>query len=248
MGLPFPVTLKTYLGIILLALTIVGIRVNGFSKTIPQLLTALATCIILDILINYIKNKRIILPDSAVISALFIATALSIEQEWYIILIASAVAILSKHLIKINNKHIFNPANFGLFAVILIFNATIQWWAAQILILVVIFGLLLTWKIRRFHLILSYFITGVILSLIHHLIKSEQINFSILLFSTNIFFMFFMLVEPITSPVTKKGRVIYGILTALFAFIILLLIPKYEISIFALVLADLFVPLLNKLI
>src|SRR3989344_7175369 len=144
------------MGIILLVLTTASVIKNGFSQTLPQLLIALATTILLDLIINYIKNKKIILPDSAAISSFFIATALSLGQAWYIPLIAGSAAILSKHVIKINGKHIFNPANFGLFTVILIFSAGIEWWASQILILVIILGVLLAYKMKRFHLILSY--------------------------------------------------------------------------------------------
>ncbi len=247
MKIPFRITIKTYMGLILLVLTIIGIVNNGIANTLPQVLIALVTTIFLDLIINYFKKKTFILPDSATISALFIATALSMNQPWYIPLIASAIAIISKHLIKIKNKHIFNPAAFGLLSVILIFNSQMQWWLTQPFWLVIIFGLFITYKLKRFHLILSYLITSLVLAISYTLITHNSISLSSLLFNVNIFFMFFMLIEPLTSPITKKARIIYGILTAIFSFIVLLLIPQYEPSITALILADLFVPFLNRI-
>lgn len=242
----FPITLKTYMGLILLILTIIGIIKNGISQTLPQIIIALLATIPLDLIINYYKEKTFILPDSVTISALFIATALSIGQQWYIPLVAGIIAILSKHLIKINQRHIFNPAVFGLFIVILVFNATIEWWISQILWLVIILGIFMMYKMKNYYLISSYLLTSIILSLIYHL-TTKSFALKTLLFSTNLFFMFFMLIEPMTAPRTKKVKIIYGAITALASFLILLFLPKYEPSIFALVIADLFVPWLNKL-
>ncbi len=243
----FTIKLKTYMGLILFILTIIGMIKNGFSQTIPQMLIALAATVPLDLIINYYKEKNFILPDSATISAFFIATALSINQPWYIPLVAGIIAILSKHIIKINNKHIFNPAVFGLFITILIFNATIGWWSSQILWLVIIFGIFMMYKMKNYKMVLSYLITSLILSLVYNLINKNNLTLGILFFSTNLFFMFFMLVEPITSPTNKKAKMIFGILVAVFSFLVLIFIPKYEPSITALVLADLFIPIINKI-
>ena len=248
MKLPFPITFKTYMGLVLLILTIIGIIKNGISQTIPQIIIASLTTIILDLIINYVKEKEFILPDSATISGLFIATALSINQNWYVPLIAGIVAILSKHIIKINEKHIFNPAVFGLFIVILLFNAKIEWWTSQITWLVIILGLFISYKVKRFYITIPYFLTSIIISLTYNLIASRPITIGNLLFSTNLFFMFFMLVEPMTSPTNNKGKTIYGVLAAIFSFLILIFIPRFEPSIFALIITNLFTPLMNKYI
>ncbi len=242
-----PITLKTYMAAALLILIIAGIIKIGISKTLPQLLIALAVCVALDLAVNYFKKKKFILPDSSVITAFFIAAALSIGQRWYIPIIAAAMAVLSKHIIKIKNRHIFNPAVFGLLAVMLLFNSPIEWWASSPLWLVIIFGIFLMYKMKNYYLISSYFLTSVIISLLYHSIKKTEITFGILFFSINFFFMMFMLVEPMTSPFRKKGKIIYGILAALFSFAATIIIPQYDNSIIALITADLFVPLLNKL-
>lgn len=247
MKLPFPITFKTYMFSVLLILTIIGIIMNGFSHTMPQVLLALTTTIILDLIITYKIEKTIILPDAATISGLFIATSLSINQVWYIPIIAGAIAIFSKHLIKIDDRHIFNPAVFGLFSVILLFNAKIEWWASQLTWLIIILGLFISYKIKRFHITLPYFVTSVIISLVYAIITKNQITLGTLLLSTNLFFMFFMLVEPMTAPSNIKGGIIYSIIAAIISFIFLIYIPIFEHSIFALIITDLSVHFLNKL-
>ncbi len=243
----FPITLKTYIGVILLILSIIGIAKIGVSKTLPQLLISLIVCVSLDLIINYTKKKKFILPDSAVITAFFIAAALSTGQPWYIPLIAATAAVLSKHTIKINNRHIFNPAVFGLFIVMLFFNSAIGWWASFPLWLVIIFGIFMIYKMKNYYLISSYLTAGILTSLAYHAITHHEITFKILFFSINFFFMMFMLIEPMTSPFRKKGKIIYGITAAIISFFALIIIPQYDNSIIALLAANLFVPLLNKL-
>ncbi len=243
----FPITLKTYMGAILLILSIIGIAKIGVSKTLPQLLISLIVCISLDLIINYAKKKKFILPDSAVITAFFIATVLSIGQQWYIPLIAGSAAVLSKHIIKINNRHIFNPAVFGMFIAMLLFNSAIEWWASSPLWPVIIFGIFMIYKMRNYYLVSSYLIAGILISLIYHLLTNNEITSRVLFFSINFFFMMFMLVEPMTSPFRKKGKIIYGILVSFLSFAAFIIIPQYDNSIIALMLGNLFVPLLNKL-
>lgn len=243
----FQITLKTYMRIILLILLVIGVIKIGIVKTLPQLLVALITCLALDLMINYAKKKKIILPDSAAITAFFIAAALSTGQPWYIPLIAATAAITSKYIIKIKNRHIFNPAAFGLFIVMLSLNSTIEWWASFPLWLVIILGIFMMYKMKNYYLISSYLTAGILTSLIYHAITNHEITFKILFFSINFFFMMFMFIEPMTSPFRKKGKIIYGITAAIISFFALIIIPQYDNSIIALLVANLFVPLLNRL-
>jgi Na+-translocating ferredoxin:NAD+ oxidoreductase RnfD subunit len=224
------------------ALTIYNVFVIGISKTLPQLLIALITVSLLDILINYIKSKRFIRPYHTIITALFIATILPTGQAWYVPAIISAIAILSKHLININKRHLFNPAMFGLFFSALLFNQSSQWWATSPLPVILIFGLFIAYKFRRLHLALSYIVTILLLGFI--LAPSTFSVASIL--NLNYFFIFFMLVEPMSSPIYKKGRILFGFLAAVLVFSFSTYITNFSPYILALLAANLFVPLINK--
>ncbi|HLC85772.1 MAG TPA: RnfABCDGE type electron transport complex subunit D [Candidatus Nanoarchaeia archaeon] len=236
-------TPKFYMILFLFILTIIGAIKYGADETIPQLLAALITGIVLDLLINYLKERRILFPSSAIITGLLIATGISIETKIYIPAVLTAIAIISKHLIKINNKHIFNPANFGLLIGILSFSKGIQWWAADALWLVIPFGIFLTYKVRKYSIVISYAITHLIISLILFAF-TKNLQYLYLL---NIFFVLFMLIEPITSPTTKKGKIIFGAVFASLVFILQLLTPQLDTFILSLSVANAFVPLLNKL-
>lgn len=230
------------LGIFLFVLALIGIYKNGTNFIWPILITVL-TASILDLIIIYIKEKKFIIPKSATISGLFIGGILAPNQSLIIYFIAPIVAILSKHLIKFNKKHIFNPSAFGLIFSVIFFKAILNWWIDSLIWLVLIFGIFLAYKMKRFHLIFSFIITFEILMLIYTIVN--KLNISHLL-SLSFFFMLFMLVEPITSPVSKKSRIAFGIFAAVLSFVLFHYWPRYDPYLLSLLIADLFVPLLNK--
>jgi Na+-translocating ferredoxin:NAD+ oxidoreductase RnfD subunit len=63
----------------------------------------------------------------------------------------------------------------------------------------------------------------------------------------NLFFVFIMLIEPKTTPTTRKGRRLYAAIAALFSFIFFKLVPQFDASLLALASANTLAPFLNRL-
>jgi len=223
-----------------------GIYVNGIANTLPQLLIAIIAASLLDISISYSKTKKFKMPYHAIILGIFVGTILPIGQNWYVPAIIAVIAASSKHLINVNHKHLFNPAMFGLFFVTLIFGQPLQWWGSVPLPLVLLFGLFISYKFKRFHLTLTYIITSIVLWSIFSLVTNNPVVEGI--FFVNYYFVFFMLVEPMTSPTYKKGRILYGFLVAVLAFVFNIYATKFDPSNISLLTVNLFVPLINKYI
>lgn len=111
--------------------------------------------------------------------------------------------------------------------------------------LIILAGLFICYKIRCVELSFTFIATFSLLFILNNLFTKQPLwNF---IFLINIFFVFVMLVEPKTSPVTKKGQIFFAIIVALFSFIIFKTSPQYDFSILALALGNVFVPFLNKL-
>lgn len=227
-------------------LAVVGIFQHEAGSTVPQLLISVSVAVTLNLVINYLKDKKIYYSKSATISGLIVAMALPRGIIWYIPLCAAAIAIISKHIIKIGRKHIFNPANLGLLLGIIIFGKHLAWWASPWW-LVVILGLIISYKFRRLPLTLSFIALQGIIFLVWALIK-EMDALSALSF-INFFFVFVMLVEPKTSPVKRKGRIIYGIIAAITSSILIIFFLAgypYDPFVTSLAFANIFVPVLNS--
>ena len=124
--------------------------------------------------------------------------------------IAGIAAMASKYLFAWKGRHIFNPAAFGAVFTALALNHGASWWIGsfQSFPLVVIGALLILKKIKRFELVGVFLLATLILSF------STQFQM-LFLESPIIFFASVMLIEPLTSPFSRKNQIIYAILVAL---------------------------------
>ena len=245
-------TIYQYMSFFLVILVLASALVPSYgfgAKSLFPVVIAVITAVLLDMIFEYFKSKTIEFPYSALISGLLIGGLLTQGLKWHVYAIASVIAILSKHLIKVHHRHIFNPANFGVLLVFLIFGAHNSWWLASPVALATVFGIFLVWRLRRIDLALSFLIAYFF---IESAIKiNNGAGFSeIISFVENsgiiLFFAMFMLTEPKTNPAGKKQRMIYGILVAIMYIPIEMQRPDYGV-VFMLAVANLFVPALNRL-
>ncbi len=242
-------TVYQYVTFFLLILIFTAAFFYGFgaSSLIPVLIAALTTTI-LDTAIEYFKTKRLEFPQSAMISGLFIGGLLTQNLSWYVYVLAGAIAIISKHAIRFKGRHIFNPAILGILTVSIIFGAAHSWWIASQTILVIVFGLFIIYRLRRFDLSLSFLAAYFLLNSIFLMINGayNDIWLTILNGGVIYFFSTFMLIEPKTHPAGKKQRVIYGILVGILLAAFSKRFPQHDILI-ALAVGNIFVPILNKI-
>ena len=203
----------------LIILTFVSVFFYGFGikALIPVIVTVLTTTI-LDILIEYFKSKTFVFPQSALISGLLMGGLLTQDLKWYIYVLAGIIAIASKHMIRFNQKHVFNPANLGVLLVSIFLGASHSWWISSPIILVLVFGIFIVWRLKRFDLTLIFLIGYYLLNSVVELLKSNSFND---IYSTIInggiiyFFSMYMLIEPKTNPSQRKQRIVYGIFVAI---------------------------------
>lgn len=230
---------------LLCALAAAGAFQQGFSEVLPQIVISVSAAALTDLIINYIKRKKVILPLSAAISGMIIALVLNPGIKWHIPLIVSVIAIAQKHIIRYKGRHIFNPANFGLLTAIFVFGAYITWWGQSIWVLILLAGGLIAYRMKRPELPLIF--TGVFILLLSFeaLINKQPLIDS--LFLVNLFFVFVMLIEPKTSPLTRKGRMIFGALAAALSFAAFKMYPQYDFSVLSLAVCNITVPFLNKI-
>ena len=241
----FFININKAMAFFLLVFALLGIFAIGWKETLPQVGIALATAILLDIFFVYRKTKQIAMPYTAIITAFFVSTILIPGINWYIVFFATAAAILSKHLLRVNGRHIFNPSAFGLVFAMLFFNAGNAWWSSVNRYLLIIFGLYFMYRLRTYFITIPYFLLTAVLVGIHHYTQGAALLNTFIII--NYFFMLFMLIEPKTVPFTKKGKVIYALIIAVVSFILFAYsIPKIDPALAALLVGNIAVPLLNK--
>lgn len=137
-----------------------------------------------------------------------------------VVSLISAVAIASKYLFTYKNKHLFNPAAIGLVVGGLVGFGQGTWWvsSAPMLPIVLICGLIIVRKIRRFSLFVPFLLassfTIIAVNIVDGTVNTDL--FKQLFFSWPIIFLgTVMLTEPYTAPGTKIDRAVYGVIVGM---------------------------------
>ena len=156
---------------------------------------------------------------SAFILALIITPARS-DHDLIFMAWAAVLAMASKYIVALNAKHLFNPVAISVALTALLINQDATWWVGTTAMLpfVLVGGLLIVRKIRRFPMVIAFLLTaligtagsgllgsGSLLTLLQHVTLDTPL----------IFFAVVILTEPLTTPPTDRLQVMYGILVGL---------------------------------
>ena len=178
-------------------------------------------CLIVNIIFSWAFNAPTNVESvyiTALILSLIISPTYSPADPHFFILAfwASVWAMASKYIFAIKKKHVFNPAAFAVVLTALTINESASWWVGTLWMTPFVFagGFLLTRKIIRWDLVLSFFAFAILVTLGSHnstgfldFLKS----FWMLLANSPFFFLsFVMLTEPLTTPPKWWQRVVYG--------------------------------------
>jgi glycine betaine catabolism B len=197
--------------------TIVGILPFSFQALFVSISSLLIFCWVF----NKIFSRMFRAPtnlESVYITALILSCLIapSITLNGFIFVVAASfIAMASKYLIAYHKKHLFNPAAFAMVVTALTINQAASWWIGTTAMMPFLWigGLLVVKKLRRFELVLSFFVltiaTAVLTSLFNSVSPFDNI-LHLFVDSQLPFFAFVMLTEPLTAPPTKKLQALYG--------------------------------------
>ena len=162
---------------------------------------------------------------SALITGLGLSLLMKANDPW-LLLFAALLAIGMKFLTKVNGKHLWNPANFGIVAAAFLSgDAWIspgQWGSSALIIFIVgTAGLAVLSNIKRLETGLAFLITFAALEYIrtvlylgweHDVFLLKLTNGSLWLFS------FFMITDPMTTPNHRKLRIGWAMIVGAISF------------------------------
>lgn len=159
-------------------------------------------------------------PRSALISALSLCLLFRTGSPW-IAAAAAWIAISSKFLFRVNGRHVFNPTNVAIVAMMLLTrDAWIspgQWGnPAYFALLVACLGGLVVNRAMRSDVSLAFlfFYAAFLVARSLHVGEPLTIPAHRLMSGSLLIFTFFMISDPRTSPESRPGRVIYAFLVA----------------------------------
>lgn len=182
---------------------------EGYRKT----LLAIVTSIVLELVLGRVFLKKWPHPASAYITGISVGILLRSPAYWPYAWCA-ALSIMSKYALRLNGRHIWNPSNFGICAMLFlaadsVAGLSIQWgnnFAALIVIWVL--GSLIVWRAKRFHITATYVASFIALSFVRAWITGDPWQAEIAPITGPMYqlFIFFMITDPKTTVRSRSGQ------------------------------------------
>ena len=209
---------------ILTGYTVLGCTVLGFNRTpLQMLLTVVAGCA-LDMLLHWLFcNRERLVPLSAFISMISIALLLNYAHNYYLLLLPVFFTIVSKYVLTLRGRHVFNPSLFGLVCALILGRGlyssapAYQWGGSLAIVAFMITAAcaLFVFRIGRTPLILSFVGFYALQTLLRAYILRDHLPMQTMLLGTLTsarfyLFTFYMLTDPKTSPAGKWQQIAWS--------------------------------------
>lgn len=194
-------------------------------------------------------------PKSALISGLSLCLLLR-TNSWQLALIAAVATIAGKFVLRWRGKHLFNPTNFGIVALMLATDGKVwvspgQWGSAALFaFLVACLGGLVVNRATRSDVTYAFlaFYLAVVFGRALWLGQPAAIPLHQLSSGAFLIFTFFMISDPRTTPDSRAGRVLFALLVALGAGFVHFVLYRPNGLILSLFFLSLAVPLIDRLL
>ena len=217
-------TPKGLLTIVLVILIAMAAPHEGIARVATGLMGAVLIASAMDVVMLRRIHGEWEYPSGAVLTGLIVAMILTPHERWYVAACTSAVAIASKYIARNRSANIFNPAALGLIATFYVFNTGQSWWGALpeitplALVVLVAAGAFITDRVNKVPLVLvfmgAYFGLFTLDTFLSDPAKVAEI-FRAPDLHAALFFVFFILTDPPTSPVRYPDQIVCGVLVAL---------------------------------
>jgi len=137
--------------------------------------------------------------------------------------ICAVVSIMSKYVLRLKGRHIWNPSNFGISVLLFLAPETVATlsiqWGNYLLPMVVIWilGSVIIWRVRRFHITGTYVVCFLVFAVLRSYLTGSPWQSEIAPLTGPMYqlFIFFMITDPKTTVRSKFGQCVVVSIVAL---------------------------------
>jgi Na+-transporting NADH:ubiquinone oxidoreductase subunit NqrB len=213
---------KRYLAPVLVTIVLlVGQLTFGFLESWSRTVLAITTAIGIEVVLSRLLWGRWPHLASSYISGISIGMLVRSPAIWPYAL-CSAISITSKYVLRVDGRHIWNPSNFGIVAMLLLASDTVAslsvQWGNMLLPMVVVwcFGSVIIHALGRFHITLTYLASFLGFGLVRALVTGHPFLSEIAPITGPMYqlFIFFMITDPKTTVRSFRGQCLVAFLVA----------------------------------
>jgi Na+-translocating ferredoxin:NAD+ oxidoreductase RnfD subunit len=193
----------------------------------------------------YITSKVLRITESSIITGLIVGFVVSSDEHLWKLALTALAAILLKHVIRFQKKHLFNPAVLGIFLAIVLLHVSTQWKGTYAWYILLPAGLYFARTIRKLEIIAGYGVVALLLFGVQT--AGQKLPLWHIFGYVSYFYIFIMIIEPKTTPMRRLGKLIFGSVVACLVFILTEKGVRFDAELFSLLAVNAAVPLLNKI-
>jgi Na+-translocating ferredoxin:NAD+ oxidoreductase RnfD subunit len=201
---------------------LVGHLSFGILESYPKTLVAIVTSIAMEMILGRIFFHKWLHPASAYISGISVGILVRSPAFWPYALCA-AISIMSKYVLRVKGRHIWNPSNFGISVLLFLAADTVAslsiQWGNYVLPMAVIWvlGSLIIWRHRRFHITATYVVSFLVFAFLRSWMIGSPWQSEVAPITGPMYqlFIFFMITDPKTTVRSKRGQILVAFLVAL---------------------------------
>ena len=193
----------------------------GILEAYERTAVAIATAIGAELVLGRITYGVWVHPASSYISGISVGILVRSPFIWPYFF-ASLISILSKYVLRLNGKHIWNPSNLGVSAVLLLAPQTvtllsIQWgnniWPMAIIWLL---GFVIVWRVGRLHVSAAYVAAFLVFALVRSALTGNPWQAAVAPITGPMYqlFIFFMVTDPKVSVGPRWAQVVVVVIVA----------------------------------
>ncbi len=192
---------------------LVGQLVGGILESYEKTLLAIASAIATEIILGRLFTGKWPHLASAYITGISVGILVRSPAVWPYIW-CSVVSIMSKYVLRVNNRHIWNPSNFGISAMLFLASFTgatlsVQWGnSLPPMIVIWVLGSLIIYRLKRFHISATYVAAFFIFAFVRSWMTGHAFQAEIAPITGPMYqlFVFFMITDPKTTVHSKRGQ------------------------------------------
>jgi Na+-translocating ferredoxin:NAD+ oxidoreductase RnfD subunit len=201
---------------------LVGHLSFGILESYKKTALAIVIAIAAEMVLGQIFFHKWLHPASAYISGISVGILVRSPAYWPYAL-CSLISIMSKYVLRVKGRHIWNPSNFGISVLLFLAPETvaslsIQWGNYLWPMLVIWFlGSVIIWRLRRFHITAIYVASFLAFAFLRSWMTGSPWQSEIAPITGPMYqlFIFFMITDPKTTVRSKKLQCLVVFLVAL---------------------------------
>jgi len=197
----------------------------GILESYQKTALAIVAAIITELILGRIFFGKWLNLASAYITGISVGILVRSPAYWPYAL-CSTISIMSKYVLRVKGRHIWNPSNFGIAALLFLASETmavlsIQWgnnyWS---LLVIWILGSIIIWRARRFHISATYVVSFFLFAFLRSWVTGDPWQAEVAPITGPMYqlFVFFMITDPKTTVRSRTGQCVVAFCVALAEF------------------------------